>query len=78
MDSSKVTNAASTTPGVKAYNYFDLSLRVDPAERFSVRFGVNNLFDKTPPVVAGVLGQTDASTYDVLGRTYYLSATARF
>jgi outer membrane receptor protein involved in Fe transport len=78
MDSSRVTNAASVTPGVKAYNYFDLSLRVDPAERFSVRFGVNNLFDKVPPVVSGVLGQTDASTYDVLGRTYYLAATARF
>jgi len=29
-------------------------------------------------VVSGVLGQTDASTYDVLGRTYYLAATARF
>ena len=56
----------------------DLSLRVDPAERFSLRFGVNNLFDKTPPVVSGVLGQTNASTYDVLGRTYYLAATARF
>lgn len=78
IDASKVTNAASTTPGVKAYDYFDLSLRVDPAERFSLRFGVNNLFDKTPPVVSGVLGQTDASTYDVLGRTYYLAATARF
>lgn len=77
-DASMVTNAASTTPGVKAHDYFDLSLRVDPVERFSVRFGVNNLFDKTPPVVSGVLGQTDAGTYDVLGRTFYLAATARF
>ena len=78
MDASKVTNAASTTPGVKAHDYFDLSLRIDPVERFSLRFGVNNLFDKTPPVVGGVLGQTDPGTYDVLGRTYYLAATARF
>lgn len=77
-DASKVTNAASTTPGVNAYDYFDLSLRVDPAERFSLRVGVNNLFDKTPPVVGGVLGVTDGGTYDVLGRTYYIAATARF
>lgn len=77
-DESKVTNAASMTPGVKAYDYFDLSMRVDPHERFSVRFGVNNLFNKMPPVVSGVLGQTDAGTYDVLGRSYYLAATARF
>lgn len=77
-DASLVTNAASTTPGVKAHDYFDLSLRVDPDERFSVRFGINNLFDKTPPVVSGVPGTTDAGTYDVLGRTFYLGATARF
>ncbi|WP_062768539.1 TonB-dependent receptor domain-containing protein [Sphingopyxis terrae] len=77
-DASTVTNAASTTPGVKAYDYFDASLRIDPVDHFSLRLGVNNLFDKTPPVVSGVPGTTDAGTYDVLGRTFYLSATARF
>lgn len=77
-DAARVTNPASTVSGVPGYDYFDLSLRIDPAKRFGFRIGVNNLADRQPPVVSGVLGTTDAGTYDVLGRTFYVSATARF
>lgn len=77
-DASRVTNPASTVAGTPAYDYVDLSLRIDPTPRFGLRLGVNNLADREPPVVSGVLGTTDAGTYDVLGRTFYLSATARF
>ena len=77
-DASHVTNTSSTIPGVPAYDYFDLSLHIEATKRFGFRFGVNNLGNREPPVVSGVLGQTDTGTYDVLGRTYYLSATARF
>lgn len=77
-DASHVTNPSSTIPGVPAYDYFDLSLHIEATKRFGFRFGVNNLGNREPPVVSGVLGQTDTGTYDVLGRTYYLSATARF
>ena len=77
-DASHVTNPASTIPGVQAYDYFDLSLRVEATRSVGLRFGINNLADREPPVVSGVPGQTDAGTYDVLGRTFYLSASARF
>ncbi len=77
-DVSHVTNPKSTIAGVPAYDYFDLSFRVEATKRVGFRFGINNLFDRDPPVVSGVLGQTDNGTYDVLGRTFYLSATARF
>lgn len=77
-DVSTVTNAASTVPGVDAYDYFDASLQFAPTERYAVRVGVNNLADKSPPVVSGEAGATDAGTYDILGRTFYASITARF
>lgn len=77
-DASRVTNPASLIAGVPSYDFFDLSLRIDPSQRFGLRFGVNNLGDREPPVVSGALGTTDAGTYDVLGRTFYVAATARF
>lgn len=77
-DVSTVTNAASTVPGVEAYDYFDASVQFTPSERYAIRVGVNNLADKTPPVVSGEAGATDAGTYDILGRTFYASVTARF
>ena len=54
-----------------------------------VRIGVDNLFDKTPPLIAvdtaadpanGQLpgGRFDAGNYDVLGRRYYVGVTLDF
>ncbi len=44
--------------------------------------GVNNVFDKTPPFAYNVIGtrmyNTLASTYDVLGRYFYVNAGYRF
>ena len=42
--------------------------------------GVNNLFDKKPPVVGSNAEQTNTypGTYDVLGRDYFISANFRF
>ncbi|WP_040110220.1 TonB-dependent receptor domain-containing protein [Sphingopyxis fribergensis] len=77
-DFSSVANPASTIAGVPAYDYVDLSFRIDPVKGFGLRFGVNNLADSEPPVVGGVLGTTDSGTYDVLGRTFYMGATVRF
>lgn len=77
-DVSRVTDAASRVPGVGAYSYFDASLEMRVADRYTLRLGVNNIGDKEPPMVSGVPGSTDAGTYDILGRTWYAAITARF
>jgi outer membrane receptor protein involved in Fe transport len=40
--------------------------------------GLTNLFNKQPPRVAGAPLLTDAATYDVMGRTYYVGVKANF
>lgn len=80
-DVSQVTTVGSTTPGVPSMEYFDLNARWN-TELFSqdieLRAGVNNLFDEDIPQVGPVRGNTDPSTYDIIGRTYYMGVSARF
>ena len=47
-------------------------------ERFTARLNINNLFDTRPPQMADTVLQinTDSETYDVFGRSYFLSFTA--
>src|SRR3546814_909275 len=72
-------------PKIKAYNYFDLAGSYDVTERFSLRGGINNLFDKQPPVVGNDYGGTTENsgntypaTYDPLGRAFFVGATVSF
>lgn len=75
---SKVTNPASTTPGVQAYHYVDLFGDWRLNQVVSLRAGVNNVLDKAPPQVGGTPGVTNASTYDIYGRQYFVGLTAKF
>ena len=65
-----------------SYNLFNLSAGYEFSQRFSMRFGIDNLFDRQAPVVGAQPGVTDGagttnpSVYDVLGRRFYLSAKA--
>ncbi|MBU0554491.1 MAG: TonB-dependent receptor [Alphaproteobacteria bacterium] len=86
------TYATATTANelpVPAYDIFDLSGRVAATSMIELRFGVDNLFDTQPHRVGvrpGTIlqggstqsGVTDPSTYDVLGRRFYLGARLRF
>jgi iron complex outermembrane recepter protein len=45
------------------------------------RFGIDNAFDKQPPLVYqnnGVNGNTDERTFDTIGRAFWVSASAKF
>jgi iron complex outermembrane receptor protein len=75
---SKATNPLSTTPGQKAYNLFDLYGSFNATEDWTMRFGVNNLFDKDPLPLGGLAGFTEGSTYDVIGRSFYVGVSAKF
>jgi iron complex outermembrane receptor protein len=66
----------SNDPGVPAYSYFDLDAHWQPLDNIQVTAGITNLSDKGPPRVAGAPLLTDAATYDVIGRTYYVGFKA--
>jgi iron complex outermembrane recepter protein len=73
---------------IAAYNYFDLAAAWDVAPGMVLRAGVNNVFDKDPPVLdannygisapAFGNGNTYPGVYDSLGRTMFVSGTVRF
>lgn len=69
---------------IDAYSYFDLAATVKPIKNFTLRAGINNLFDKDPPAIAqGLLssfgnGNTYPGVYDPLGRMIFIGLTAEF
>lgn len=73
----KVSDPGATTPDTSAFDVFDLSAGWNITEAFSVRGGINNILDRDPPVVDGVAGSTESSTYDILGRVFYVSLKAK-
>jgi iron complex outermembrane receptor protein len=77
------TDPTSTVLGEPAYNLYGLFGNYNFG-KFSVRFGVENLFNKDPLVVGAQPGVTTASGttnpgfYDPLGRRFYVGAKASF
>jgi outer membrane receptor protein involved in Fe transport len=69
-----------------ARNYFDLNVQYPITKKISLSAGINNLFDKDPPLAstnvtpaAGVAnGNTYPQVYDSMGRFIYMNVTARF
>lgn len=64
--------------------YLDAQARFDIDDNIEVNIGVNNLLDEEPPlIISGLPGnvtgtETDAGTYDPIGRRYYVGATLKF
>lgn len=70
---------------IAAYDYFDLSTRLNASENLTITLSVQNLLDKDPPVTGNNAGSTAynsgntfPSTYDALGRRYAVTAKLRF
>jgi outer membrane receptor protein involved in Fe transport len=89
---SAATNTTTNVAGAPAYDLFNLTGQVDVLENVSIRFGIDNLFDKAPPYVGyfldDVLGDGtgrfgraaspyNAGQYDVLGRRFYVGVKVR-
>ncbi|HEV2442865.1 MAG TPA: TonB-dependent receptor [Steroidobacteraceae bacterium] len=66
----------SGDPGVPAYSYFDMDVNYQVTKQIQLTGGLTNLGNKQPPRVAGASLLTDAATYDVMGRTYYVGVKA--
>ena len=73
-----VVDPTSKTPGVGAYNYFDIDAHWAVFEHLELTAGLTNISNKAPPFVSGQPLTTDTSTYDIIGRTYYVGAKAKF
>ena len=70
---------------ISAYDWFDLTLRFNVTDNFTMTATVQNLFDRQPPIVGSSIGSTSfnsgntyPSTYDALGRRFAVSARLRF
>jgi iron complex outermembrane recepter protein len=78
---------------IKAVSYIDLASTFTFGDHLNLRFGVNNVFDKNPPLVTGgsgslagsnlcpagpCNGNTYPGTWDALGRYVYAGATVNF
>ena len=64
-----------------AYNYFDLSGSVQLGDYATWTVGVNNVADKSPPMVGGSLSPTNANAvggYDQAGRYVFTSVAFKF
>jgi len=81
---------ASTTPytdrELAHRDYFDIAASWTINKTLSVRAGINNIFDKDPPIVSSTLadpsifgnGNTFPQLYDTLGRLVFVNAVAKF
>lgn len=75
----EMVDAANRTEKIGAVDYFDLNGTWRVNDTYEIRLGVNNVGDKEPPqFTSSVQANTDPSTYDVLGRRYYVGIKARF
>ena len=76
--------ARSTFYHIAPKSYFDLAFNFAVARSFSLRLIANNLFDKSPPILANsydislARSNTIPARYDPLGRNLAVGATVRF
>ncbi|MBX3560352.1 MAG: TonB-dependent receptor [Sphingomonas sp.] len=76
-DNDNVTYFTETIP---AYHYFDLAFAFNVNDNLTLNLGINNLFDKQPPIIGANQEQANTipGTYDTLGRDFFISANLRF
>lgn len=79
IDQSCIGRTSCTAVSPPSVNYFDVSGAWKITDNYEISAGVNNVGDKQPPFFTSfVQANTDPSTYDVLGRRYYVGLKARF
>ena len=77
MKNAAFVGTASTGPGAPATSYYDLDASWVVRPGLTIRAGVSNLFDKNPPSVPFMSAGTDPYTYDLIGRTVFISLKAK-
>lgn len=79
------THVGYTDSSIPAYSYIDLAADWKVRDNMTLRAGVNNVFDKDPPIVpvgdegtAFNNGNTINGAYDTVGRYIFMGLTANF
>ncbi len=69
-----------TVERIGAYDLFDLAFGFEVNDNLTINMGINNLFDKEPPIMGFNQEQANTypGTYDVIGRDFFISANLRF
>jgi iron complex outermembrane receptor protein len=66
---------------IKAQQYFDLSFTLHLPKQFEIHGGINNLFDKAPPLLGTAAPTwgvgTSPGTYELYGRSFFFGLTKR-
>ena len=78
MSNANNVGTTGTAPGAAARNYLDLNAKWAVRQGLVLNAGVVNLTDEDPPQFGTSPGTTSLSTYDLIGRHYYVSLTAKF
>lgn len=76
--SNGVTSPASTTPGIKSYNTFNLNIGYSFDNGVDISIGSSNIFNKAPNSYTEVPFTYDGSLYDTVGRTFFMSVAKKF
>jgi outer membrane receptor protein involved in Fe transport len=69
---------------VPSYDYLDIDTSIDLGSHINLRFGVNNVTDRQPPIIGFnanpllVNGNMLASMYDTFGRYLFAGLTAKY
>lgn len=69
---------------IPSYSYFDETIGFAVNDRFDLRLGIQNALDKKPPIIGDTVGadanagSTFPNSYDVIGRSYFVSLTAKY
>lgn len=63
---------------IEAVNYFNLTGTIQVNDAFDAYVGINNLLDKDAPIFPNQIQNTDVSTYDAVGRFFFLGANLKF
>jgi outer membrane receptor protein involved in Fe transport len=76
---------SNTDARIPSFSYIDLTGSVKLADQVSLRLGVNNVLDKSPPVIGASNlpgtsgnGNTFPQVYDALGRFIFANVTIQF
>jgi outer membrane receptor protein involved in Fe transport len=70
--------------GIPSATYVDMQVTWEPTESYQVFLGAKNVFDEEPPlIISGLPGdvtgtETDAGTYDAIGRRWYAGVRMKF
>ncbi len=72
-----MANLDAPTQPVPTISYFDADIHYTINKMLTVSAGIVNIGDRQPPFISTLELRTDAATYDVIGRTFFLSAKVK-